>query len=241
MRDVLITRPFLCCVFEQFTVATVFWLVTVSVLLGMAYALLCVFFRDIVYPGGPIFGLFGTVVFAYALGWLLAYLPYLNLPPVFGMLLAGIIVRNCGWYELLKLKITFRTIPVYYQFVINLLARLSHMRVAHTGFNLHVYENALRRILQSTNLAEKNKIINVNFRYDISVELGMRASSHIRNFSVTFVLLRAGLQLTSSALREHPLFVFNLAVVPCTMELVTVAIFCKFCLGYTWGWAFLCG
>lgn len=81
----------------------------------------------------------------------------------------------------------------------------------------------------------------VVIRYDIHESLGVNVSSKIRTFSVTFVMLRAGLQLTSSGLREHPLFLLNLAVVPCTVEMLTVALCCRCILDYPWAWAFLTG
>ena len=78
-------------------------------------------------------------------------------------------------------------------------------------------------------------------RYNIHEALGVNVTSKIRTFAVTFVMLRAGLQLTSYALREHPFFVLNLAVVPCTMEMLMVTLCCHTILGYPWAWAFLTG
>ena len=62
----------------------------------MTYGMIYFNVGDAMLPGGGIFGLFVLIITAYFLGWTLAYIPYLNLPPVFGMLLAGIIVRNTG-------------------------------------------------------------------------------------------------------------------------------------------------
>ncbi|XP_014206043.1 sodium/hydrogen exchanger 9B2-like [Copidosoma floridanum] len=172
LREILVTDPLTCC--HRFTYAQVFWLITITGHLLMGYAILYLYLGDPMLPGNQLFGLFGLIVFAYFLGWSLAHLPYLHLPPVFGMLLAGIILRNCDLY-------------------------------------------------------------------DIREELGGTLASKIRNFATTFVMLRAGLQLTSTALREHPFSVLNLAVVPCTMEMLTVALCCYAILGYPVLWAFLAG
>ncbi|XP_058809753.1 sodium/hydrogen exchanger 9B1-like [Phymastichus coffea] len=174
LRDVNVTEPLIgwCC--DQFTYETLFWLVTVTLMLSMCGTILYYYVGEPMLPGGNLFGLLATLVFAYFLGWTLAYVPFLKLPPVFGMLLAGIIVRNAGWY-------------------------------------------------------------------DIHEQLGPRVSSKLRTFSVTFVMLRAGLQFSWLALREHPLFVLNLAVVPCSMELAAVALLCRGLLGYPLVWALLAG
>ncbi|KAJ8680470.1 hypothetical protein QAD02_016257 [Eretmocerus hayati] len=174
IRDISVMDPVCGCCCEQLTHATLFWLVTVTAMVFMSYAILYLFLGELMLPGGNMFGLFAVIVFAYFLGWSLAYLPLLNLPPVFGMLLAGIMARNFDWY------------------------------------NIHE-------------------------------ALGSTVIRKIRTFSVTFVLLRAGLELTHTPLREHPFFVINLAVIPCSLEMITVALGSYLLLQYPWDWAFLTG
>ncbi|CAB0032679.1 unnamed protein product [Trichogramma brassicae] len=60
-------------------------------------------------------------------------------------------------------------------------------------------------------------------------------------FTATFVMLRAGLQLNTTTLRDHPRFIMLLALVPCTMEMCAVAVCAKSLLDLPWGWAFLLG
>ncbi|XP_033228110.1 sodium/hydrogen exchanger 9B1-like isoform X2 [Belonocnema kinseyi] len=66
-------------------------------------------------------------------------------------------------------------------------------------------------------------------------------TSKIRLFCMAFITLRIGLQLTTSPLREHPVFVMALALVPCSMEMLSVSVCAKYLLGYPWNWAFLTG
>lgn len=162
------------CFELQLTWADLFWLATVSGMTLLAWAVLYFLLGDVVLPGGSIFGLFLLVVLSYALGWTLACIPRLHLPPIFGMLLAGIILRNTDVY------------------------------------NIH----------------------------DM---LGPGTTSKIRTFCLTFIMVRAGLQLTTTALRAHPVFVMILALVPCTVEMLAVAVSCKYLLEYPWDWSFMTG
>ncbi|XP_032674234.1 sodium/hydrogen exchanger 9B1-like [Odontomachus brunneus] len=174
LREIIVTDVISTCFDLQLTWADLFWLATVSGLTLLAWAVLYFLLGDVVLPGGSIFGLFVLVVFSYALGWSLTCIPYLHLPPIFGMLLAGIILRNTDVY------------------------------------NIHD-------------------------------ELGPGTTSKIRTFCLTFIMVRAGLQLTTTALRAHPVFVMILALVPCSVEMLTVSVLCRYLLEYPWNWSFMTG
>ncbi|XP_014479555.1 PREDICTED: sodium/hydrogen exchanger 9B1-like [Dinoponera quadriceps] len=174
LREIIVTDVISACFDLQLTWADLFWLATTTGLILLAWAVLYFLLGDIVLPGGSIFGLLILVVFSYALGWSLTYIPYLHLPPIFGMLLAGIILRNTDVY------------------------------------NIHD-------------------------------ELGPGTTSKIRTFCLTFIMVRAGLQLTTTALRAHPMFVMILALVPCSVEVLVVSVLCRYLLEYPWDWSFMTG
>ncbi|KYQ46953.1 Sodium/hydrogen exchanger-like domain-containing protein 1 [Trachymyrmex zeteki] len=174
LREILVTDVIFTCFELQLTWADLFWLATVSGMTLLTWAVLYFLLGDMVLPGGSIFGLFILVIFSYALGWTLAYIPRLNLPPIFGMLLAGVIIRNTDVYNI----------------------------------------------------------------YDV---IGPGTTSKIRTFCLTFIMVRAGLQLTTTALRAHPVFVMILSLVPCTIEMLTVTVLCKYLLEFPWNWSFMTG
>ncbi|KAK2575867.1 hypothetical protein KPH14_007239 [Odynerus spinipes] len=174
LREIIVTNPISKCLGTEITWANAFWMVTVTGMILMAWVTLFFLIGDTMLPGGPHFGFFLLVLSSYFLGWSLAYLPHANLPPVFGMLLAGIIIRN-------------------------------------------------------TNL------------YDIRQEFGSRTIGKIRTFCITFIMIRAGLQLTTTPIRRYPFFVTILALVPCTVEMFTVACCAVYILGYPWKWALMTG
>ncbi|XP_018363833.1 PREDICTED: sodium/hydrogen exchanger 9B1-like isoform X1 [Trachymyrmex cornetzi] len=174
LREILVTDVIFTCFELQLTWADLFWFVTVSGMTLLTWAVLYFLLGDMVLPGGSIFGLFVLVIFSYALGWTLAYIPRLNLPPIFGMLLAGIIIRNTDVYNI----------------------------------------------------------------YDV---IGPGTTSKIRTFCLTFIMVRAGLQLTTTALRAHPVFVMILSLVPCTIEMLAVTVICKYLLEFPWNWSFMMG
>ncbi|XP_071571560.1 sodium/hydrogen exchanger 9B1 [Temnothorax nylanderi] len=174
LREILVTNVISTCFELQLTWADLFWLATVCGMTLLAWVVLYFLLGDMVLPGGSIFGLLVLVVLSYALGWTLACIPRLHLPPVFGMLLAGIILRNTDVY------------------------------------NIH----------------------------DM---LGPGTTSKIRTFCLTFIMVRAGLQLTTTALRAHPVFVMILALVPCTVETLAVTVSCKYLLEFPWNWSFMTG
>lgn len=174
LRKIIVTDVISTCFDLQLTWADLFWLATVSGLTLLAWAVLYFLLGDMVLPGGSIFGLLILVVFSYTLGWSLTCIPYLHVPPIFGMLLAGIILRNTDMY------------------------------------NIHD-------------------------------ELGPRTTSKIRTFCLTFIMVRAGLQLTTTTLRAHPVFVMILALVPCSVEMLTVSVLCRYLLEYPWNWSFMTG
>lgn len=174
IRDTKITEPVPICSQKFLKWYHVFNGITILGFLIITYATLYFLIGQRMLPGGDIFGFFLLVVFSYLLGWSLAYLPYLNLPPVFGMLLAGIIFKNADYYHL-------------------------------------------------------------------NQEIGHNTTAKIRVFCITFIAIRAGLSLTTSPLLKNPWIVISLAFVPCTAELIAMAICSKFILGYPWSWAFLNG
>lgn len=169
MTDVIST-----CFELQLTWADLFRLATATGMTLLTWAVLYFLLGDMVLPGGSVFGLLVLVILSYALGWTLACIPRLHLPPIFGMLLAGILLRNTDVY------------------------------------NIH----------------------------DM---LGPGTTSKIRTFCLTFIMVRAGLQLTTTAVRAHPVFVMIMALVPCTVETLAVTVSCKYLLGFPWNWSFMTG
>lgn len=174
LREILVTDVISTCFELPLTWADLFWLATVCGMTLLAWAVLYFLLGDIMLLDGPAFGLFVLVVFSYALGWTLTYIPWLHLPPIFGMFLAGIILRNTDVY------------------------------------NIH----------------------------DM---LGPGTTSKIRTFCLTFIMVRAGLELTTTALIAHPVFVVILALVPCTIETLVVTVSCKYLLEFPWNWSFMTG
>ncbi|KAG5344392.1 SL9B1 protein, partial [Acromyrmex charruanus] len=174
LREILVTDVIFTCFDLQLTWADLFWLATVSGMVLLTWAVLYFLLDDMVLPGGSIFGLFVIVIFSYALGWTLAYIPRLHFPPIFGMLLAGVIIRNTDVYNI----------------------------------------------------------------YDV---IGPSTISKIRIFCLTFIMVRAGLQLTTTALRAHPVFVMILSLVPCTIEMLAITVLCKYLLEFPWDWSFMTG
>jgi len=53
-------------------------------------------------PGGNIFGIFMVIVSASLCGFLVCRIPYLHLPPLLGMLLAGFLLRNVRGIDLAR-------------------------------------------------------------------------------------------------------------------------------------------
>ncbi|XP_063972582.1 sodium/hydrogen exchanger 9B1-like isoform X2 [Diachasmimorpha longicaudata] len=174
IRNIPVNHAISSCLGEAITWSSILWLLTSLSILTVAFGTLYALIGPPMAPGGSIFGLFWLIVSSYALGWSLAYIPYLNIPPVFGMLLAGMIFRGTGIY-------------------------------------------------------------------DIHEEIGARTTGKIRTLCLTFIMIRAGLQLTTTAIQKHPYFLLCLALIPCTVEFLTLGLACKFILDYPWDWAFLTG
>ncbi|XP_043497108.1 sodium/hydrogen exchanger 9B1-like [Polistes fuscatus] len=174
LREIIVTDPISKCFDTEITWANLFWLTSITAMILMTWTTLFFLLGETMLPQGKCFGLFVIVIFSYFLGWTLAYIPYANLPPVFGMLLAGIIVRNTNFY---------------------------------------------------------------NIRQEFSI----RTIAKIRTFCLTFIMIRAGLQLTTTPIRRNPLFIMILAILPCTIEMLILAICTKYILDYPWNWAFMTG
>lgn len=168
------TNTISTCFGIQLTWANLFWLATISGMTLLTWTVLYFLLGDLVLPGGSIFGLFILIIFSYTLGWSLTCIPCLHIPPIVGMLFAGIILRNTDFYN-------------------------------------------------------------------INDELGPATTSKIRTFCLTFILVRAGLQLTTTALRAHPIFVMILALIPCSIETLAVSVLCRYLLEYPWNWSFMAG
>lgn len=58
---------------------------------------------------------------------------------------------------------------------------------------------------------------------------------------MTMILLRAGLGLDAVALRRLSMVVLRLAIIPCSVEAITVAIVSHYILDFPWQWGFLLG
>lgn len=175
IRNLRIYSPISTCINASgLTWSSFIWCLTFITIVMISYAALFFLFGAVMLPGGKLFGLFWLIIASYTLGWTLAYIPYLNIPPVFGMLVTGMIIKNTGLY-------------------------------------------------------------------DIHEQIGSGTTSKIRIFCLTFIMIRAGLQLTTTALKAHPFFLVELAIVPCTMEFFVVSICSRYILQYPWNWAFLNG
>ncbi|CAK9826936.1 Sodium/hydrogen exchanger 9B1 [Anthophora retusa] len=173
LRYIPVTRPIFPFI-KRFTWAILFESFTYISITFMAWAVLYFLLGDTMLPKNDGFGLFALAIFSSWLGSRVTYIPYLNIPPVFGMLVAGLIIRNSGLY-------------------------------------------------------------------DIHEELGVTTTGKIRTFCLTFITIRAGLQLSVTSLKNHPIFLMLLSIVPSTVEVLVLAICCKFILSYHWEWAFMAG
>ncbi|KAB7506620.1 Mitochondrial sodium/hydrogen exchanger 9B2 [Armadillidium nasatum] len=66
-------------------------------------------------------------------------------------------------------------------------------------------------------------------------------SSSLRSMALVVILIRAGLGLDPEALKKLSYVVLRLAVCPCLVETITVAVVSNLLLGFPWKWAFLLG
>ncbi|KZC14599.1 Sodium/hydrogen exchanger 9B1 [Dufourea novaeangliae] len=174
IRNIVVTKPVSKYLGQRFTWLSLFWFVTSMTIVLIGWAVLYFLLGETMLPRNHGFCLYTLVIFSYSLGWSLSYIPYLNLPPVFGMLLAGLIVRNFGLY-------------------------------------------------------------------DIHEDLGVAVTSKIRTFCLTFIMIRAGLQLSITSLGKHPIFLIILAILPCSAEMCVLAVCCRIILSYPWDWSFMTG
>ncbi|XP_076377878.1 sodium/hydrogen exchanger 9B1 [Megalopta genalis] len=174
LRNIRMTEPVFPRLSKIFTWQSIFWLGNIAISFALGWAVLYCLLGNTMFPYGDGFGLYTIAILSYSLGWSLSYLPYLHLPPVFGMLLAGLIIRNSGLY------------------------------------NIHE-------------------------------DLGTIATSKIRTFCLTFIMIRCGLQVSMTSLKRYTVFMMLLAVIPCTVELVILGICCRTILGYPWDWSFMVG
>lgn len=154
--------------------SNIYQLLTNLLTILLTWTLLYCLTGELSLPGGAIFNLMLLVISSYCFGWTLTYIPYLHLPPVFGMLITGVIARNTGIYN-------------------------------------------IRDTMSSSVMGT------------------------IRNFCLTFVMVRSGVQLNTTPLRSHPIFLIVLALIPCTVEMFVVTLYFKLFLQFPWDWAFLGG
>ncbi|CAL7942774.1 unnamed protein product [Xylocopa violacea] len=174
IRNILVTEPILECLGESFTWGKLFEIATNIGIASLGWTVLYFLLGETMLPRNDGFGLYVLVIFSRWLGSSLSSIPYLKLPPVSGMLIAGLIVRNSGLY-------------------------------------------------------------------DIRENLGLATTSKIRTFCLTFIMIRAGLQLSTTSLKTHPIFIIILAVLPSSVELLVLAICCRYLLSYHWDLSFIAG
>ncbi|CAD1479948.1 unnamed protein product [Heterotrigona itama] len=176
IRNTMVTKAVITTRFglEWITWAKLFHYATIATIATISWAVLYFILDDTMLPGNDGFGLYVLAIFSWWLGWCLSSIPYLQLPPVFGMLVAGLIVRNSGLY------------------------------------NIHE-------------------------------ELGVATTSKIRTFCLTFIVIRAGLQLSTTSLTKHTIFILILAIVPCSVEVLVLSICCRYVLSYHWDWSLMAG
>lgn len=174
IREMLVTEPVSRYLGRHVTWAHFFSTTSNAAIVAIVWTFLYFLVGDTMLPTNDGFGFYVLVIFSSFLGRSLSSIPYLHLPPVFGMLLAGLIVRNTGLYN-------------------------------------------------------------------IQQELGVANIAKIRTFCLTFVAIRAGLQLSTSSLKRNPIFLIRLAVIPCTMEMLVVTLCSRYILFYPWDWSFMTG
>ncbi|XP_034251422.1 sodium/hydrogen exchanger 9B1-like [Thrips palmi] len=69
----------------------------------------------------------------------------------------------------------------------------------------------------------------------------LKLTSTIRACAMTMILLRAGLGLDPSALCRLSTVVLRLAIIPCTLEAIAIAVASHYFLNFPWLWGFLLG
>ncbi|XP_026673665.1 sodium/hydrogen exchanger 9B2-like [Ceratina calcarata] len=174
LRNRSVSEPIIKYLGQRFTWADLFEFATNVGLVVMGWTVLYFLLGDTMLPTNDGFGLYVLALFSHCLGTTLSMIPYVNIPPVFGMLIAGLIVRNSGLYN-------------------------------------------------------------------IQEDLGVATTSKIRTFCLTFIMIRAGLQLSTTSLKTHRYFILALALVPCTVEMLVVSLCCKYILNYNWDLSFMTG
>jgi Kef-type K+ transport system membrane component KefB len=66
-------------------------------MLMLFWGVMFTIFQDAVLPESKVFKLTTVVIFAYVFGWLVSLI---HLPPLLGMLVAGIVLRNVGSFHM---------------------------------------------------------------------------------------------------------------------------------------------
>ncbi|XP_016922409.1 sodium/hydrogen exchanger 9B1 isoform X3 [Apis cerana] len=175
IRNMLITKPVIQYFgFDRVTWSNLFDITTYLGIIIMAWAVLYFLFDKTMIPNNDGFGLYFLAIFSYCLGNFFSIIPYVKLPPMLGMLIAGLIVRNSGLYN-------------------------------------------------------------------IREELGIRTTTKIRTFCVTFIMIRFGLQLSFTSITKNTMFIIILAIVPSSIEILMITVYCRFILLFHWDWSFMTG
>ncbi|XP_076397354.1 sodium/hydrogen exchanger 9B1 isoform X1 [Megachile rotundata] len=174
IRNILITEPVMKWLGQHVTWEHLFSLTTNAGIVLIVWVFLYFLLGNTMLPRNNGFGFYILLILSNLLGRIISSIPYLNLPPVLGMLSAGMIVRNTGLY-------------------------------------------------------------------DIHQDLGSSNAAKIRTFCLTFVAIRAGIQLSTTSLKKNPVFVIILAIIPCTMEMLILTLCCRYILLYPWNWSFMTG
>lgn len=174
IRNMLITKPVIQYFGFDVTWANLFDITTYIGIIVMAWAVLYFLLDKTMIPNNDGFGLFFLAIFSYCLGNFFSIIPYVKLPPMLGMLIAGLIVRNSGLY------------------------------------NIHE-------------------------------ELGIITTAKIRTFCVTFIMIRFGLQLSFTSITKNTMFIIFLAIVPSSIEILMITVYCRFILLFHWDWSFMTG
>lgn len=71
--------------------------VTLLLMLLLLWGVTFTIFQDAVLPQGKVFALATLFILAYLAGWLISLI---HLPPLLGMLVAGILLRNIGFFHM---------------------------------------------------------------------------------------------------------------------------------------------
>lgn len=84
-------------------------------------------------------------------------------------------------------------------------------------------------------------MIVTNRRYNIKEQLDYQTIVKMRTFTMVFVMIQAGLEVTTTSLKQRPFFLLVLATLPSVAEMTVVSLCCRYILQYPWNWSLLAG